>query len=43
MALDMADATPRSHYVEIANAGHLPTVESPRDVTAALKGFLGKL
>ncbi|MCE2517757.1 MAG: alpha/beta fold hydrolase [Alphaproteobacteria bacterium] len=43
MVLDMADATRGSHYVEIANAGHLPTVESPDDVTVALTGFLERL
>ena len=43
MAIDMADAVRGSQFVEIANAGHLPTVESPQDVTATLSGFLKRI
>jgi 3-oxoadipate enol-lactonase len=36
----MADITKGSQYVEIANTGHLPPIESPKATTAALKNFL---
>lgn len=41
--LAMSDAAKTSQYVEIANAGHLPTVESPKEVTSVLKDFLRRI
>ena len=39
---DMAAAMKNSTYVEIADAGHLPTLEEPEAVIDAMEGFLGK-
>lgn len=39
---DMAAAMKNSTYVEIADAGHLPTLEEPDAVIDAMEGFLGK-
>ena len=39
---DMAAAMKNSTYVEIADAGHLPTLEEPDAVIDAIEGFLGK-
>ena len=39
---DMAAAMKNSTYVEIADAGHLPTLEEPEAVIEAMEGFLGK-
>ena len=38
---DMAAAMKNSTYVEIADAGHLPTLEEPEAVIDAMEGFLG--
>lgn len=37
----MAESTPNSTYVEIADAGHMSPMENPAEVNAALAGFLG--
>ena len=36
----MAEAAGEADYVEIEGAGHLPPIETPEDVNAALAGFL---
>ncbi len=39
----MAEAIPRSTFVEISNAGHMSPMEQPEQVNAALEEFLSKL
>jgi pimeloyl-ACP methyl ester carboxylesterase len=39
----MADAVKGSRFVEIANTGHLPPLESPEETTASLKDFLKEI
>ncbi len=39
----MADIAKGSMFVEIANAGHLPPLESPKATTACLKDFLKRI
>ena len=39
----MADATRGSHFVEIANTGHLPPIESPKATNRVLAEFLDKI
>ena len=41
--LAMADATRGSHFVEIANTGHLPPIESPKATNRVLAEFLDKI
>ena len=43
MARAMAEAAPRSQYVKIANAGHLPPLENPDAVTKTLVEFISAL
>lgn len=42
-ARDMAAAAKNSRYVEIADAGHLPTMEAPNAVNQALIEFLNEI
>ena len=39
----MADATKGSQFVEIANTGHLPPMESPKATNTVLKDFLKRI
>ena len=41
--LAMADASRGSHFVEIANTGHLPPIESPKATNRVLADFLDKI
>ena len=41
--LAMADATKGSRFVEIANTGHLPPMESPKATNTTLKEFLARI
>jgi pimeloyl-ACP methyl ester carboxylesterase len=39
----IADAIPRARYVEIADSGHMTTIEKPVEVNAAMLDFLGQI
>ncbi len=39
----IAEALPRARYVEIADSGHMTTMEKPDEVNAAMLGFLGEI
>jgi len=39
----IADAIPSARYVEIADSGHMTTMEKPADVNAAMLDFLGHI
>jgi pimeloyl-ACP methyl ester carboxylesterase len=39
----MADGIPGSEFVEIADSGHMTTMEKPAEVSTAIDGFLRKL
>ena len=39
----VADAMPLASYVEIADSGHMTTMEKPAEVNAAMLDFLGKI
>jgi 3-oxoadipate enol-lactonase len=39
----IADAIPQASYVEIADSGHMTTIEKPAEVNAAMLDFVGKL
>lgn len=43
LARAMADAIPGATLVEVAGAGHLPTLERPAETTAAIQAFLARL
>jgi pimeloyl-ACP methyl ester carboxylesterase len=39
----MADAIPNAQFVEIADAGHMTTMENPHAVNTALRSFMSEI